>query len=437
MPMVSVPWSDPASVVVILLGEHITEGTASNLSYSISFFGPMLLGGMAWEILTVDVAFVLKALISCLNYSITRSNAKKRSRSSSNQSKESVQSHTSMRRAPDPNNLVFSSFIDGPQSEEIQVEDQKPEDTKGNKNLIAFLSFFKHFCSFLAKASALAFICLFIAYTHGDHEIQCGSWPHTLAGLAAAASSMINLSIFLNTFIVFPNASRWISVFCSIFVLGQFGMSFSTIAAWRGGLRPSGIACYLRFSRWVGIYHLGNLTFLAFLPLYLLFRPSPTYVNGTQSKHKHRDSALSGSSQVHDAIAPGALSHALSQLNRDKLTKRLGNKEKYARDRQDTLASRSDQAKGWMTAKTAASSRDQSSKEEDEKLKRFSNQETEGILILPGQPLSSKGNAIHSICVSDSNNIWTLYIIWWFTAICTALCGTIISFVEWSAILTL
>lgn len=444
MPMVSVPWSQPASVVVILLGEHISEGTALNLSYSISFLGPLLLGGLVWEILTIDVAFALQSTIECFLPSQKAMEKDNRLRSSSNQSKDSVQSQVPLRK-DESKNLIFSSFIEKPQSDEKQKDERTQNDDRNKSDRVKILSILKQLCSFLARASALALIALYIAYTHGDHHIQCGSWPHTIAALGATATSMINLSIFVNAFIVFPKAPQWLFLLLSVFALAQLGMSFATIAAWKGGLRLSGVACYLRISRWSGILHLANLIFLVILPFFFFFRASSTRDNNVRNGHKHKTSAISGNKEGHGDIIPGALSNAFSILNLNKLTRRnrtssvtaTGSRQNQANMLQNTFPSQPDQVKDWIAARLATTN-DFTSTEEDQDRQRYAIQpDTEGILMLPGRIDSSYGSTTHTFCVSEPANIWTNYIIWWFIAFCTALCGTVISFANWSAILAL
>lgn len=437
MPMVSVPWSQPASVVVILLGEHISEHTALNLSYSISFVGPLLLGGLVWDILTTDVAFTLQALVGYIAQGKKGKDKNNRLRSSSNQSNDSVQSQPPLREA-DSRKLILSSFIERPQSDEKERDEQTQIVNPDETVTVRILAILARFCSFLAKASALALITLYIAYTHGDHEIQCGSWPHTIAGLGAIATSMINLSIFINAFIVFPQASQWLFFPLSVFTLAQFAMSFATLAVWRGGLRPSGVACYLRISRWSGIFYLGNLIFLAFLPFFFFFnRNSSNSVTNGKNRHKQKTSAIGGNSDPYTAVNSGVLSNALSKLNREALTKRnrTGSGVAPSKTLQDTLPSHPDQVRDWITTRLATSTRDLSAKEDDERFGTHS--DAEGILILPGQSADSYGSKTHRICVSEPCNIWANYIVWWFVAFCTALCGTIICFANWSGILTL
>ncbi|PWN31798.1 uncharacterized protein FA14DRAFT_93073 [Meira miltonrushii] len=441
MPMVSVPWSQPASVVVILLGEHISQHTALNLSYSISFVGPLLLGGLVWDILTTDVALALQSLVGCIGGVRNGKDKGNRLRSSSDQSKDSVQSQAPQRET-EPRNLILSSFIDRSQSDERERDEQMQIANLDKQVTVKVLSVLNRLCSFLARASALALITLYIAYTHGDHEIQCGSWPHTIVGLGAIATSMITVSIFINAFLAFPEASQWLFFPLSFFALAQFGMSFATVAAWRGGLRPSGVACYLRISRWSGIFHLGNLIFFVFLPFFFFCQNSSLSVTKNKNGHKRKTSTIVENSDTYAAVISGALSNALSKLNRERLTKRnrvssltaTGSGVAIAKTLQDPLPSNPDQVKDWITARLATSTRDLSAKEGDEKCAVQS--DMEGILILPGQPTSSYGSKAHTICVSEPTNVWADYIFWWFLAFCTALCGTIICFANWSGILT-
>ena len=441
--MVSVPWSQPASVVVILLGEHLSEGTALNLSYAISFIGPLLLGGLIWEILTVDVAQALQYLIGCISPAEDGKQNANRQRSSSDQSKESMHSQAPQREG-ELRNLTFSSFIEQPQYDEKQKDEKVQNDNQNKLNTMKILSIFKQLSSFLAKASALALIALYIAYTHGDHEIQCGSWPHTIAGLGAIATSMINLSIFFNAFIVFPKLSKWLFLPLCVAILAQFAMSFATIATWRGGLRPSGVACYLRISRWSGIFHLGNLLFLIILPFFFFFQSSSTTVINRKGGHKHKASGIDGSSSTNGNVTSGTLSNALSKLNRESLIRRnrllklnAAGSEAISTDTiQDRLPSDPDRVRDWITARLATTTKDLSAKENEEN-KQNNYSEFEGVLIVTGQPVNSYGSKIHTICVSEPTNLWTNYIIWWFVSLCTALCGTVICLANWSGILIL
>jgi hypothetical protein len=105
----------------------------------------------------------------------------------------------------------------------------------------------------LARAAALAFLAVYFAYTHGAQQISCAAWPNALVSTAAAALCAASAT-FVSKAIGMARLSLCMLLILGFLVVTQVIVMFSSIAAWQGGLRPSGLACYLRIQRWFGIF---------------------------------------------------------------------------------------------------------------------------------------------------------------------------------------
>ncbi|PWN88876.1 hypothetical protein FA10DRAFT_302283 [Acaromyces ingoldii] len=128
MPLLSQPWASPEGSSSRLVGAawDLPAGVAESAARAVSFVGPLSLGAIAWEFVCIDIAAFL---------SITLFPRRLWSRS---------QTQSSPR-------LFYATAAFG--------------------------------C--IARAAALACISIYLAYTHGDRQVDCQTWAHAVAATAA------------------------------------------------------------------------------------------------------------------------------------------------------------------------------------------------------------------------------------------------------------
>lgn len=193
MPLISEPWavpdSDPSRLVA--LSAHLNSGVAQSLARACFWLGPFTMGAVTWETFsTLPSNFT--ALINV---------------------------------ATDSNRRLSRRTFDAAM----------------------------RLSTLISQAACLAALAIYNAWTHGDPEIGCGSWPRAFVGMSALAVSFA-VSVFLLQ--VLKMARLPIPVICLIGFLdvAQLVLTLASIDAWHGGLRPSGAACYIRISRWFGVF---------------------------------------------------------------------------------------------------------------------------------------------------------------------------------------
>lgn len=99
-----------------------------------------------------------------------------------------------------------------------------------------------------SRIVAIIFLSVYLAYTHGDPEIGCDSWPHTLVAMSALATSG-SVGCFVLKAVGIARIPALVVSLLGFFALSQLAITLGAIAAWTGGLRPSGAACFLRIDR--------------------------------------------------------------------------------------------------------------------------------------------------------------------------------------------
>lgn len=131
-----------------------------------------------------------------------------------------------------------------------------------------------------SQATALAAIGIYVVYTHGEARIHCSAWPHALVAMSALAIAFA-VVVFVGQAMLMPrNLPRPLVCALGFLLTAQVIATLVTIPSWRGGLRPSGTACYLRISRWYGVASL--------LPLLAMLAAITTLTIGVTQDHCRR-----------------------------------------------------------------------------------------------------------------------------------------------------
>lgn len=144
MTLISQPWNHPTSQLVI-------AGSDDAMARSISFLGPMLLGSLVWDMCVTDLA----AMLSAIPGHATR--------------RKQSQAWARYRRE------AFYRKAEGNWSK-LPFAQQK------RSQLVRKATFM---LSFLARATALCMLALYLAYTQGDRGMRCTVWPRAIIGLGA------------------------------------------------------------------------------------------------------------------------------------------------------------------------------------------------------------------------------------------------------------
>lgn len=108
------------------------------------------------------------------------------------------------------------------------------------------------FLALASQAAALTVLALYNAYIDGAPAIACAAWPKTIAGISALSVSFA-VAVFVLQAVKMARLSPAVISLLGFLTVTQLAIALSGIAAWQGGLTPSGAACYLRISRWFGI----------------------------------------------------------------------------------------------------------------------------------------------------------------------------------------
>lgn len=193
MPLFSEPWAVPNSESsrLVALSAHLAPGVGQSVTRACFWLGPFTLGAAAWETLSTLPANVI-ALV---------------------------------RAATDNDRKVSRRAFDAAM----------------------------RFSTLVSQLACLAALSIYAAWTHGDPAIACNAWPRAFVGMSALAVSFA-VAVFLLQIV--KMARLPIGVICLIGFLGvaQLTLTLASIDSWHGGLRPSGEACYIRISRWFGVF---------------------------------------------------------------------------------------------------------------------------------------------------------------------------------------
>lgn len=128
------PWSSYSFLQTTLLDGTYTGLDQDAAAKAIDLIAPLMLGGLCWEIIVTDLSPFIS---TCFDWISRRHHLGKQT------------------KYGDP--LSIS---------------------------VAILSFF-------ARLSALALLCVYIAFTQGSQARNCSIWPHTLASLGAVVSILV------------------------------------------------------------------------------------------------------------------------------------------------------------------------------------------------------------------------------------------------------
>lgn len=187
MTLLTQPWSGDEATRLIASASHLSYGTTQSLARAVFFLGPFTLGAVTIEILSTSPANVA----ACAR-------------------------HLSRGTRDTDRDCPISML-----------------------GVVAAAS----------QAAALVALVIYVAYTHGNKGIGCGSWPHALVAVSAISVTLA-VAAFVTKALQMPRRLPRLVVCVLVFLaLLQVAMALATVASWRGGLRPSGAACYLRISR--------------------------------------------------------------------------------------------------------------------------------------------------------------------------------------------
>ncbi|CAO1629738.1 unnamed protein product [Parajaminaea phylloscopi] len=251
MTLLSQPWSGDESGRVVAAASHLSYGVGQSLARTIFFLGPFTLG-----------AITLEALSSL------------------------------------PVNVAAITRY------------AKGTDGHRRRGSIAV-----RIAAILAQFAAVAATVLYVAYTHGDTNVTCGAWPHVLVA-TSAISVTLAVAVFVAQAMQMPRRLP-ATVFCLLgfLALSQIVVSLAATASWHGRLRPSGAACYLRISRWYGLFSL--------VPLVALFVAMVTLTTGvTHDRYRYSTSSKATSrtsDRPHDLPSPTTAASKQEEGNIERL----------------------------------------------------------------------------------------------------------------------
>jgi hypothetical protein len=210
--MISQPWSDYAFLDAAL-HDKMSSAMRAGAAQAVDFVGPMMLGILLWEIVSLD----LSSLLSLITDLILKQRA----------------------------------------------NDQK------RGNLARSISTL----SIVSRLSALACIAVYLVFTRGSKVGSCNTLPLAMIALGAVSFSLAIISALLRM-TALSHSTLW-SKFLFIFLaLITVAATFACIATWKGTSQDISASCSLSINMAFGFFYLSPLLALLFAPLVLRIAPS-------------------------------------------------------------------------------------------------------------------------------------------------------------------